>query len=368
MRVPAVRSLLATATLAAVLCASPTWGQESAAARDGATLVWYTHPADKWENALPLGNGRLGAMVFGRTDEEEIQLNDDTYWSGGPYSTTVSGGFAALPEIRRLHLRRAAGAGPPPVRPAPDGLPRRAAEVPVARQPGPEARGQRRGERLSPRAGPGHRRGDDELRARRRPLPARGLRHPGGPGPRRAPLGRQSGGDLVRRAASRRAQPGPLELRHRLLPDGRPRERRPGRAGQVGGLPRRRREAPLRVAAPGVSSRRRDASRRRPPRRPPRRRGDAAARGRDQLRQLQGRERRSRRAGGRGDAGGRGQALRADPRGARPRAPAALPPRVREARSDAERVASDGRAARPVSTGRTTRTWPRWSSSSGATC
>ena len=88
------------------------------------------------------------------------------YWSGGPYSTTVRGGYEALPEIRRLLFDGAADAGPPPVRPAPDGLPRRAAEVPVARQPGPEARGQRRGERLSPRAGPGHgRRDDDATRA-----------------------------------------------------------------------------------------------------------------------------------------------------------------------------------------------------------
>ena len=45
---------------------------------DPAKLLWYTHPADKWENALPVGNGRLGAMVFGRTSEEEIQLNEDT--------------------------------------------------------------------------------------------------------------------------------------------------------------------------------------------------------------------------------------------------------------------------------------------------
>jgi len=66
------------------------------------TVLWYGHPAERWENALPVGNGRLGAMVFGRTDEETIQLNEDTYWSGGPYSTTVPGGDKALPEIRRL--------------------------------------------------------------------------------------------------------------------------------------------------------------------------------------------------------------------------------------------------------------------------
>ncbi len=71
-------------------------------ARTPGTVIWYSHPAEKWENALPVGNGRLGAMVFGRADEETIQLNEDTYWSGGPYSTTVSGGYKALPEIRRL--------------------------------------------------------------------------------------------------------------------------------------------------------------------------------------------------------------------------------------------------------------------------
>ncbi|HVP90176.1 MAG TPA: glycoside hydrolase family 95 protein [Terriglobales bacterium] len=72
------------------------------AATDAATLLWYTHPADKWQDALPVGNGRLGAMVFGRTDEETIQLNEDTYWSGGPYSTVVKGGAKVLPEIQKL--------------------------------------------------------------------------------------------------------------------------------------------------------------------------------------------------------------------------------------------------------------------------
>ena len=46
------------------------------------TLMWYTKPAAQWEEALPVGNGRLGAMVYGRTNEEIIQLNEDTYWSG----------------------------------------------------------------------------------------------------------------------------------------------------------------------------------------------------------------------------------------------------------------------------------------------
>ncbi len=66
------------------------------------TVLFYTHPADKWENAFPAGNGRLGAMVFGGTAEEQVQLNESTYWSGGPYSTVVKGGREALPEIQRL--------------------------------------------------------------------------------------------------------------------------------------------------------------------------------------------------------------------------------------------------------------------------
>ena len=69
---------------------------------DPATFMWYNKPAAKWEEALPVGNGRLGAMVFGRTDEEQIQLNEDTYWTGGPYSTTVKGGYKMLPSIQKL--------------------------------------------------------------------------------------------------------------------------------------------------------------------------------------------------------------------------------------------------------------------------
>jgi len=64
--------------------------------------IWFTAPAKKWDEALPVGNGRLGAMVFGTVDEERLQLNEDTYWTGGPYSTVVKGGSKVLPEIQRL--------------------------------------------------------------------------------------------------------------------------------------------------------------------------------------------------------------------------------------------------------------------------
>jgi len=66
------------------------------------TLLWYNTPAGKWDEALPVGNGRLGAMVFGKTGEEQIQLNEETYWTGGPYTTVVKGGYKFLPEIQKL--------------------------------------------------------------------------------------------------------------------------------------------------------------------------------------------------------------------------------------------------------------------------
>ncbi len=66
------------------------------------TFMWYAKPAQKWDEALPIGNGRLGAMVFGKYGEERIQLNEETYWSGGPYSTVVKNGYKVLPEIQQL--------------------------------------------------------------------------------------------------------------------------------------------------------------------------------------------------------------------------------------------------------------------------
>jgi alpha-L-fucosidase 2 len=68
---------------------------------DPSTFMWYEAPAEKWEDALPVGNGRLGAMVFGKYGEERIQLNEETYWTGGPYSTVVAGGYKVLPQIQK---------------------------------------------------------------------------------------------------------------------------------------------------------------------------------------------------------------------------------------------------------------------------
>lgn len=66
-------------------------------------LLWYRQPAEQWVEALAVGNGRLGAMIFGKTYQERIQFNEDTIWTGGPYQPDkVSDGPAVLPEIRRL--------------------------------------------------------------------------------------------------------------------------------------------------------------------------------------------------------------------------------------------------------------------------
>jgi alpha-L-fucosidase 2 len=64
--------------------------------------LWYRQPAKVWEEALPLGNGRLGAMVFGGVADERIQLNENTLWDGYPLDPNNPEGLKALPEVQRL--------------------------------------------------------------------------------------------------------------------------------------------------------------------------------------------------------------------------------------------------------------------------
>lgn len=79
----------------------------AASGADSTTVLRYDKPATDWEKqALPLGNGRLGAMVFGGIYEERIALNEDTLWSGTPYDWNSSAGRDSLPEIRELLLAR----------------------------------------------------------------------------------------------------------------------------------------------------------------------------------------------------------------------------------------------------------------------
>ncbi len=68
----------------------------------GPMLLWYEQPAAKWTEALPLGNGRLGCMVFGGVEIERIQFNEDTLWAGAPHDYSHEGAFEYLPEIRKL--------------------------------------------------------------------------------------------------------------------------------------------------------------------------------------------------------------------------------------------------------------------------
>jgi len=97
----AIASLTASAGLAV---ATPTDAFASGTATSPATTttLWYAQPARNWVEALPVGNGRISAMVHGGTDHEFLQLNEDTLWSGGPYDPANPDAQTALPEVRRL--------------------------------------------------------------------------------------------------------------------------------------------------------------------------------------------------------------------------------------------------------------------------
>jgi alpha-L-fucosidase 2 len=69
----------------------------------GAQTLWYRQPAGTdWNSALPIGNGRLGAMVFGDVQQERLQLNEDSVWEGYRHDGANSNALIALPEVRRL--------------------------------------------------------------------------------------------------------------------------------------------------------------------------------------------------------------------------------------------------------------------------
>jgi alpha-L-fucosidase 2 len=65
-------------------------------------LLWYAQPAAEWVEALPIGNGRMGGMVFGGVETERLQLNEDTLWSGGPRDWNNPRAREVLPEVQRL--------------------------------------------------------------------------------------------------------------------------------------------------------------------------------------------------------------------------------------------------------------------------
>ncbi|HET9864699.1 MAG TPA: glycoside hydrolase family 95 protein [Steroidobacteraceae bacterium] len=71
-------------------------------AGEGDWRLWYRQPAEAWTEALPIGNGRLGAMIFGGVARERLQLNEDTLYAGGPYDPSDPRALAALPRVRAL--------------------------------------------------------------------------------------------------------------------------------------------------------------------------------------------------------------------------------------------------------------------------
>jgi len=98
MKKPTIWFKYALAGLALLLC-----GSETCSADPGPLTLWYEQPADKWtEEALPLGNGRLGAMVFGGVEEERLQLNEETVWRGHKRDYTNPEALEALPQVRNL--------------------------------------------------------------------------------------------------------------------------------------------------------------------------------------------------------------------------------------------------------------------------
>ena len=71
-------------------------------AQTNESRLWYRQPAQKWTEALPIGNGRMGAMVFGGVSDERIQFNEDTLWTGQPHDYVRAGAAQELAAIRKL--------------------------------------------------------------------------------------------------------------------------------------------------------------------------------------------------------------------------------------------------------------------------
>src|SRR6185369_1170441 len=94
--------LASTALTAAALPFASSISTAATPPADEDLLLWFDKPAVEWTDALPIGNGRLGAMVFGGTASEQFQLNEDTLSAGSPYDPNNPEALKALPEARRL--------------------------------------------------------------------------------------------------------------------------------------------------------------------------------------------------------------------------------------------------------------------------
>jgi alpha-L-fucosidase 2 len=95
-------AILLGVQLSLVLTASSGAESPATAVPPSRLALWYRQPAAQWTEALPVGNGRLGAMIFGGIDQERIQLNEDTLWAGQPADRDRKGAWKHLAEARRL--------------------------------------------------------------------------------------------------------------------------------------------------------------------------------------------------------------------------------------------------------------------------
>lgn len=96
-----MKSILSKIIAAACVLCSCTPKETKCTQPENARL-WYDRPAKIWLEALPIGNSHLGAMIYGGTQTEEIQLNEETFWSGGPHNNNSQRSLARLDEVRKL--------------------------------------------------------------------------------------------------------------------------------------------------------------------------------------------------------------------------------------------------------------------------
>lgn len=97
VRITGILLLLVVTSLSAVAAGKPAHQPGN-----NEHLLWYDRPASLWVEALPIGNGRLGAMVYGNPAQEHIQLNEETIWAGQPNNNPNPAALEYLPKIRDM--------------------------------------------------------------------------------------------------------------------------------------------------------------------------------------------------------------------------------------------------------------------------
>ena len=102
MKIPYPASMIPRASLAFCVTILLTLPQSAAEPEGDRLTLWYRQPAERWTEALPVGNGRLGAMVFGGIAQDRVQFNEDTVWVGQPHDYSRPGAHEHLATLREL--------------------------------------------------------------------------------------------------------------------------------------------------------------------------------------------------------------------------------------------------------------------------